>query len=274
MASWTGKVVGGLLGLFAGGPVGAALGVLLGHQYDAGSGDSAAGPRLSAAQIGEHFFRATFRVMGHVAKSDGRVSEQEIQAARSVMAELRLSPEQVREAIACFTDGKTPQFHLDAALDELRRVCHGYPQLVRVFLEIQLRAALAGNDLSGSARPLLQRVAGRLGVSGLELAHMEEVLRIRAGSFRAGGAGAGAGAGSAGMRPGDDRTLVAAYRVLEVEVSASNDEVTKAYRRQLSRHHPDKLKANGLPESMIEHAKQRTQQIIEAWELIKDKRGI
>jgi DnaJ like chaperone protein len=48
----------------------------------------------------------------------------------------------------------------------------------------------------------------------------------------------------------------------------------KAYRRQLSRHHPDKLKANGLPESMIEHAKQRTQQIIQAYEVIRERRGI
>jgi len=47
-----------------------------------------------------------------------------------------------------------------------------------------------------------------------------------------------------------------------------------AYRRQLSRHHPDKLKANGLPDSMIEHAKERTQQIIEAWELVRERRGI
>ena len=68
--------------------------------------------------------------------------------------------------------------------------------------------------------------------------------------------------------------LELAYKVLEVEVSATNEEVVKAYRRALSRHHPDKLKANGLPESMVEHAKERTQQIIEAYEMIKERRGI
>ena len=45
--------------------------------------------------------------------------------------------------------------------------------------------------------------------------------------------------------------------------SITDAELTKAYRRQMSRHHPDKLKANGLPESMLEHAKQRTQAISE-----------
>ena len=46
--------------------------------------------------------------------------------------------------------------------------------------------------------------------------------------------------------------LGAAYQILEVDPKASDDEVAKAYRRQLSKHHPDKLKANGLPESMLE----------------------
>ena len=52
---------------------------------------SAAG--ATPTQIGERFFRTTFQVMGHVAKADGRVSEQEIQAARAVMSQLRLTPD-------------------------------------------------------------------------------------------------------------------------------------------------------------------------------------
>ncbi len=65
-----------------------------------------------------------------------------------------------------------------------------------------------------------------------------------------------------------------AYRTLEVEPAISNEELTKAYRRLMSRHHPDKLKANGLPDSMLEHAKQRTQAIREAYELLREQRGI
>ena len=69
-------------------------------------------------------------------------------------------------------------------------------------------------------------------------------------------------------------SLAAAYQVLGVVATDSDEQITKAYRRQLSRHHPDKLKANGLPESMLEHAKARTQQIIEAWDIIRAARGI
>jgi len=97
--------------------------------------------------------------------------------------------------------------------------------------------------------------------------HIETVLRIqRSGGFR--------GARAAGAAAARDRELEEAYRVLETAASASDEDVAKAYRRQLQRHHPDKLKAHGLPESMLAHAKQRTQQIIEAWEIVRERRGI
>jgi DnaJ like chaperone protein len=267
---WIGKAVGGVLGLLAGGPVGAAIGVVLGHQFDANSGPAGVrGPGIGSAagaaiQVGERFFRTTFQVMGHVAKADGRVSEQEIQAARAVMSELRLQPAQVQVAIGCFTEGKAAQFALNPTLDELYRSCGGRPDLMRAFVEIQMRAALMGNDLQTAARGVLQNIANRLGLGALEFAHIEAVLRMRRNARGPGGA------------PAVDEAaqLAQAYRVLECTPQNSKEELSLAYRRQLSRHHPDKLKANGLPESMIEHAKQRTQQIIEAWELVRERRGI
>ena len=265
---YIGKVVGGLLGLMLG-PIGAVAGVLVGHQIDEHLDRQDAlpppGPEELAA-IGERFFRAAFRVMGYLAKADGRVSEQEISAARAVMAELRLDGARVQQAIECFTAGKQPGFDLAAELAALERACAGRPDLLHAFVEIQVRAALGGNNLDGPARALVNRIAARLGVSAFELAQIEAVLRIR-GSFRQAHADAGPG-----FSPSEK--LDQAYKVLEASPGDSDPEIVKAYRRQLSRHHPDKLKANGLPETMIEHAKQRTQQIIEAYELIRERRGI
>ena len=123
---WTGKIIGGLIGLFALGPFGAALGAVLGHQYDQG----AAGPGAGATgNFGTHFFSATFEVMGHLAKADGRVSEREIAAARAVMAALRLDEASVRAAIACFQRGKQPAFDYGGAIQSIRRACVGRPDL-------------------------------------------------------------------------------------------------------------------------------------------------
>jgi len=44
---FTGKVVGGAIGLLAGGPIGAAVGVLLGHQFDQHIDPAANDPRLN-----------------------------------------------------------------------------------------------------------------------------------------------------------------------------------------------------------------------------------
>ncbi|HEY1492013.1 MAG TPA: co-chaperone DjlA [Steroidobacteraceae bacterium] len=265
---WIGKAAGGLLGGMIMGPIGAALGVLIGHQIDEQA--APAQPALSdddLTAIGERFFRATFRVMGHLAKADGRISEEEIAAARMVMAELRLGPEQAREAIACFRTGKRADFDFNAEIAALGRACQGRPDLARIFLEIQVRAALAGNNLEGPVRALMARVGAALDVSAFEFAHIEAALRIQR------GAGRGGYAQQPSARAGDV-ALEEAYRVLETGAAASNEEVAKAYRRALQRHHPDKLKANGLPDSMMAHAKQRTQQIIEAWELVRERRGL
>jgi len=267
MVKWAGKAVGGAIGFLAGGgPVGAVIGLFIGHLYDEQASRGKPAPRLeeNLATVGESFFGGTFRIMGHLAKADGRVSEREIAAARLVMSDLRLNPPQVRAAVDHFTAGKQPDFNLAAELAALSRVCEGRPELSRIFMEIQVRAALAGNNMEGTVRELLRRVAARLDVSMLEFAHIEAIARIRAGAYRQ----------QQTQRADEGLQLDEAYRVLETSSAASNDEVVKAYRRQLSRHHPDKLKANGLPDSMIEHAKQRTQQIIEAYELIRARRGI
>ncbi len=235
------------------GPWGAAAGFALGHQLDVST------ERRQTRPVGEQFFLSTFRVMGHVAKADGRVSEREIQAARSVMQSLRLNEAQVRLAIAEFTRGKNPDFDLGREMDGLRIACHSYPELLRVFLEIQLRFALAGSDMTPATRARVTYAAGLLGIAPPLLARMEASLR--------GGSYSMAGAQDQGAR------TAAAYRTLEVEPAVTNDELTKAYRRLMSRHHPDKLKANGLPDSMLEHAKQRTQAIREAYELLRQQRG-
>ena len=132
-------------------------------------------------------------------------------------------------------------------------------------MELQLRAALAGNGISPPARGILTRVAERLGISGLEFAYMEASLRARQ---RTRGASAGT------QRRDDGGSLAECYAELEVDAKITDQEVTKAYRRQMSRHHPDKLVANGLPESMAQMAKEKTQRIQEAYETIRAARGM
>ncbi|MBP6513660.1 MAG: co-chaperone DjlA [Steroidobacteraceae bacterium] len=273
--NWIGKLVGAVIGAATGlGVAGALVGIVIGHAYDEKmSGDDDA-PNRDAAGTRLVFFRATFTVMGHAAKADGRVSEREILAARQVFRHLHLGEAETREAMDCFTRGKATGFDLGATLAELRKACGGRHDLLRYFLDIQMRTALLGNDLQGPVRPLLMRVAQALGISGFEFAHMEAILRMQGfGTAHQYSRAGGEGGGPRGARP-QAGALADAYEILEVKPDCTEAELKKAYRRQMSQNHPDKLLSRGLPESMLEIAKEKTQAIQAAYERIKEARGI
>jgi DnaJ like chaperone protein len=270
--SGKGIIFGALIGFLItqrvwGAIIGAVIGFLLYESSRFGFGAAARG--TDSAAIADEFFRTTFELMGHVAKSDGRVTEAEIDAARQLMQDLRLGPREIGVAIECFRNGKSASYDAEQAVERLREACGQRHDLLRAFMELQLRAALAGNGMSPPARAILLRVAERLGMSGLEFAYVEAALRARQ---RPRGPGAGAGAGDRPAAGGG--SLAEFYAELEIDPKITDQEVTKAYRRQMSRHHPDKLVANGLPESMAQVAKEKTQRIQEAYEGIRAARGM
>ena len=271
--AWIGKIGGGVLGLIVGGPVGALIGSALGHQFDRGAGhagflgyddlsDPGDGIAYSAADRQRLFFQTAFYGLGALAKADGRVSEAEIEAARGLMTEMRLGPAAVRDAIQCFAEGKGANFPLRDRVLVLRRACRHEPELLRTFLEIQMDFLLGKQAISGGERSLLLSMADTLGVGRMDLVHLEAVLRARR-SFRQ-------------QRPvaSPGQTLGGAYRALGLESAATDAEVKTAYRRLMNQHHPDKQAARGLPESMLEAAKERTHEIRAAYELIRDQRGM
>jgi DnaJ like chaperone protein len=269
--NWTGKLIGALLGFaLTKRPTGVLVGLILGHLYDVWVARRSAGPRVDAATVRTTFFRAAFTVMGHVAKSDGRVSEQDIAAARRIFRQFNLGEADTRAAMQFFTEGKQPGFDPAELLAELAAACRGRPGVLRMFLEIQMRAALMADGLQGATRAAVLRVASAVGIGAVEFAHLEAFLRFQA------HAGAHAPGGGAGPRsaPGGATSLDEAYEVLGVRRAASDAEVKRAYRKLMSENHPDKLVARGLPESMLEVAKQKTQAIQAAWERVREARGM
>ncbi len=260
--SWWGKVLGGTFGFIMGGPLGAVLGASLGHSFDKGLNGLANGASPGGQQRTQlAFFTATFSVMGRLAKADGQVTRDEIAFARAVMAQMQFDEAQKKLAIEIFNQGKHPEFDLEGVVEQFRRECHRRHTLMQMFLEIQLQAAYADGELHPAERELLLHVFEVLGFSQHEFDHLDAMVRAARGGYAPGGA-------ERAPSLGED------YAVLDVDTSASDAEVKKAYRRLMSQHHPDKLVSKGLPEEMIKLATEKTQQIRKAYERIKQSRGI
>lgn len=260
-----GKVIGTLVGAATLKPALALLGLILGHQFDRGYESrqrefSAAGTR--AGVLPEGFSEALFQCMGHLAKSDGRVTEDEIRAARSVMHRLNLGPGAVRRAIADFEQGKQPGFQLEPTVRKARREVLRRPDYRLLFVRLLLEVGLSKSRVQAVERGMIWQISSLLDIGRVELAQLEAMLRAQKG-FRHSPAGSA-----------DRDRVSAAYATLGVGPDASNADVKTAYRRLMNQNHPDKLAANDPDAAEIAAAEKRTREVREAYELLKTRRSI
>jgi DnaJ like chaperone protein len=251
--NWWGKLLGGTFGFIIAGPAGALLGTLFGHNFDKSLGRLWGVGWKPADREGERFqdvfFTATFRVMGHLAKIDGRVSAQEIAVAQAVMQHLRLTPAQKRVAVDLFQEGKQANFKLDAVLDDFRRQSHERFSPIYQFIEIQLNAIYADGMPTVSKRDALLHICDRLDFPRWQFEAMDAIMRsrYRFHDHSRGSRQDGKRESNSGPRPSsvDSLSLEGAYTTLGLERKASDEEVKMAYRRLINRYHPDKLAAKG-----------------------------
>jgi len=255
--AWWGTLLGGTLGYMFGGPLGALLGAALGRNFDRGiraTGERAAYGIGQQERVQAAFFTASFSIMGHVAKADGKVTAAEISSAEAIMARMQLDSRQRRAAIKLFNEGKRVDFPLHDVLMQFRHECHGRRNLVQMFLEIQIAVAMADGQLHAAERKIIFTIGQELGFNH---AAIEQLFRFT---------------GSSEQPPRRGLNLEAAYEILGVNKRATDAEIKKAYRRLMSQHHPDKLIAKGLPDEMVKIATEKTQKIKAAYEAITDSR--
>lgn len=302
--NWLGKAFGSVFGFLVGGPLGAAVGAAFGHKLDHRDENSlrSIDHQVSTAAHAA-FFNATFAVMGHLAKSDGRVSEAEIRMASEIMDRMLLTPEQRRVAMQRYGEGKQPGFALDATLDGFRKECRTRYTLMRLFVEIQLECAWCEGEPHESQDKLLLHICKRIKFSQFEyhairLRKQSEVKlrqeqqqnqsRQQRQTFNQQGFEQAyqrarqqqehwrnQGQQQNGAFTGRRRSqpmLEDDYKLLGIVQRATDEEVKRAYRRLMSQNHPDKLAARGASDAAIRKANDRTQQIRKAYDRIAKAR--
>ena len=249
----TGLIIGAVIGLWTGNVPGMIFGAAVGFFINRWLFNAV----LGAGSPQALFFKATFVVMGKVAKADGRVTEQEIEFARNVMTRMRLDDEKKRQAMAYFSEGKEADYDLAKVLRPLSLLIQRRSAVKIMFLEIQLQAAMADGEVSPNELQIIQQVCTYLKMSQQE---MDNLLKRMQGQQAFYG------------EHNSQSAIEDAYKVLGVSQDSTDAELKKAYRRLMSQHHPDKLVAKGLPPEMMQLAKEKTQEIQSAYDIVKSSR--
>ncbi|WP_100656075.1 co-chaperone DjlA [Alteromonas flava] len=274
MAYW-GKVVGVALGFMAGKWVGAILGLIVGHMFDKGYSQD-------FSQMGGFgrfftdkdnfkqqaiFFHTLFATLGHLAKADGAVTQSEIAVASRLMDEMGLSGETREAAQAAFREGKAADYPIQATITEFVDSCHGRRDIIQIVLEILIQACFSDGQLSQAEYNVLVKVAKAAGFRRQELDYLirmyEAEVRFRQAGPRQ----------NRSQSYNEQQRSADAYQILGVAPNADHATIKKAYRKLMSAHHPDKLMSKGLPEQAMQVAKQKAQDIQQAYEYIKESRG-
>jgi DnaJ like chaperone protein len=255
---WRGKLIGLFFGLLIfRNPLAAIIGFLVGHYFDKGLGSA-------SLRHQQGFLETLFSVMGYIAKSDGRVSEKELQNARDVMERLYLTAEQRQIAMLAFSRGRQSYFNMETALRELQRVYAHQPSQIKLFFTLQIQAAHEDGYISRSKQQVLQHIAQMLGITFSYSTANERSYHQHQQSHQY----------RSSSEPAFASISADDYALLNITRAASDAEIKKAYRRLMSQHHPDKQAAKGLSPAKLKEATEKTQQIKAAYDRIRAARGM
>ena len=261
MSIW-GKLIGAFLGYLMGGFWGLLLGVWLGNRLDQRVSSNSQNYFFSSTNGKEkqrQFFASTFAVMGHLAKSKGQVTETDIEIASAYMTHMRLHGEARQHAQNSFSKGKQSIFSLESEIASFKDHIGPNRNVMQMFLSIQIQVAYSDGVLHRNEKAILERIAQGLGFSLSELARLLKMAE-----------------GQQHFHQGNQQNTTSkedAYKILGVSESSTDKEIKRAYRREMSQNHPDKLLSKGLPEEMMNIAKEKTQDIQKAYESLRKIRG-
>lgn len=106
--------------------------------------------------------------MGYLNRSKGRVTEIDINNANLLIQRMQLTAETKKVAQLALNQGKNSNFLLHDSLQKFYQVTIGHFTLIRMFLEIQISAALADGYLSINELQILHVITEELGINRVQ----------------------------------------------------------------------------------------------------------
>lgn len=221
-----------------------------------GGGASSQGSGFGALQ--DLMLDSLGKMLALISKADGRISKQEVGIASRCLRSIGLTEAEYQKCVAAFNSVHAP------SVDAFRRLARNYAIMAkadsRVLLYEMLWMVASADSVLEPAEDELLRIAP----SALDIDE-EYYMYFKRMYF-------GASRRSDGPSGRHEDAVKAAYEKLGCSPSDSDEAVKAAYRKLAMRYHPDRLRAEGLSDSMIAIANRSMSEINSAWDLIKNER--
>ena len=238
MGKFTKWIAGGLGWAFLG-PIGGIMGFVLGSIFDETQGQRPSGYSMTTTGS---FATSLLELVAAVMKADERLMRSELNYVKDYFIR-NFGQESAEEAIRLLRDILKQNIPLNEVTDQIRNNLDYSSRLQ--LLHFLFGVAAADGQISTNEQNIIERIASRLGISEKDKTSIKSMF-IEETDY--------------------------AYRILEVDPQASDQEIKKAYRKMANKYHPDKV--SHLGEDFQNVANQKFQKVNEAYEKIKKERNL
>ena len=236
-------ILGGL-GFVLGGPIGALIGVGIASLFDTDH-QSTTNTRTRYARATQGDIRISIIVLlACVIKADGRVLKSEISFIKPFLVR-NFGEEGAKQALQLLKQLLEQSINPTDVAQQIRQHVNYSVRLELVHLLLEV--AKADGEVVDAETHIIELIATQMGISAADYQSLLSLYRTHT----------------------DENW---AYTALEIQPTATDDEVKKAYRRMAMKYHPDKVANAG--EEIRQQATEKFRKINEAYEHIKKARGM
>ncbi len=236
------KWIGGGLGWAFGGPLGALIGFVIGSVVDGTTTGMGQLRKPNRGTTAGGYIMSLLVLVAAVMKADGRVMRSELDYVKGFLRQ-NFGDEAAAEASVLLRDLLQQTIPVADVCRQIEQNMHYSARLQ--LLHFLFGIARADDGVTDQESDLIGFISNHMGISDSDFRSIRAMFH---------------------KDPGY------AYKILEIEPSATDEEVKKAYRSMAMKYHPDKLATMG--EEFQKAAQEKFKMVSEAYQTIKKERNL